>query len=976
MSKPLWITREGNLGTIEEGVFFELLLDAKDPNNESLSYRIIAGFMPPGLVINEQNGTISGRPKESYLIRGVPFDVSEDVTSTFCCRVTNESGFIADRTFSITVTGQDAPVLITPEQELARVFDGTFVDIQLEFEDLDNEPVSWKISAGLLPPGLSIDSVTGRISGYAEPVVSTASADTVGWSAPAAGWQEFLWEHSVAWINQNYQFTVEITDGKEYAQKTYTIFVLSKNLLTGDLESITADDNNLVTADLDNKRAPVLVTQPADLGIFEHDNYFSFQFQGIDFDFDQFEFGLISGDGNGFDSILGSGFDIELFDQGDLAIPPGLTLNAETGWLFGYIQSQIPAQQEYNFAVYVYKKNDPSVRSKFVYFTITVVSDLARAIIWQSPTDLGSIATGEISELEIRATSKITLPINYSLVSGSTLPQGLRLLNNGLIIGRASFEYTSFDSGITTFDKEVRELGARLTPITFDQTYRFTVRAASPNNELLAFRTFAITIDPGVFAPYEGLYLRANPGQESKNLFLSITKNTDIIPNRDVYRNGDPYFGRASDARFLLIDGLNAAPAEDYISTMAANHYRKDLKFGEPKLSRALDINQRVIYEVLYYELIDDQETSAGSVAKKVNLVNKINRNITIDTKDVKIDNTFYTMDGAGDRTVYPNSLANMRTQLVDEIGLSSREVLPKWMINRQADGSIIGWNPAVIIAYLKPGAGERALFNLKRRIDLDQKLISFDFDRYIWDSNLSKTFDARSGEYLASAETTLDVRQDFSSPAPVATVDFALNLPFNQYDGRLTRAIDTIGGLDGIVGVYEGKTVIFAVQEQYTGFNEPNQGWIRNLNYWDDVNGWDRSAATGWDDYEFIDGFQEKQADPNNIINQRAGVWKFVRDPRDNLLRLEFQQEISQGETVFVRGGFTYGGYLLQYDSLIRFSEGKTVPDYRFLEDVRFTTKTTFDNNNTKFISNIVTYEDPDQSDKYLVFPKTNIWA
>jgi hypothetical protein len=976
MGKPVWVTRAGNLGTLEEGVFYELLMEAFDPDGGELEYKVIAGYMPPGLVMNERTGMVSGRPKDLYLIRGVPFEVSEDVTSTFCCRLVSEDGKIADRTFSITITGQDAPTIITPESELARIFDGTYVEIPLEAEDLDREPLTWKVNAGSLPPGLSLDPNTGVISGYTQPVISVASESTVGWDATDAGWEEYPWSHSPAWINQNYQFTVEVTDGKEYAQRSYSIFVLSKSLLTADLDTVTADSDSFITADMDNKHRPALVTTSADLGIYEHDNYFAYKFEGIDFDFDQFEYGVVSGDGNGFDSILGSGFDSELFDQGSLSLPPGLTLNAETGWLYGYIQSQIAAQTEYSFAAYVYKKDDPAVRSELVYFTVTIVGDLANAVIWQTPNNLGSISTGAISELAIESVNQVGLSVNYSLESGSSLPQGLKLLSSGLIVGRASFEYTSFDKGITTFDENIRELGARLAPVTFDQTYTFTVKAASSNNALLAYRTFTVSIVPSDYEPYESLYLKANPGQVAKDLFLSISKNTDIIPAKDVYRNGDPYFGRAADTRLLLLSGLAASSAEDYIAAMGINHYRKALKFGEPKLSKAYDENQNIVYEVLYYELVDDSETAAGSVSKSINLVNKINRNITIDTSDVKLDSTYYTMDGSGDRVVYPNSLINMRRQLMSTIGMSVREVLPKWMSNRQADGSIIGWKPVVIISYLKPGTGDRALFNLKRRTDLDQKTISFDFDRYIWDNNLSKTYDANTGEYLTSAETTFDVEEGFANPNPVATVDFALDVPFNQIDGRLTDYIDNLGGLDGLVTVYEGKTLIFATQEQFVGYNEPNEGWIRPTTLWDDENGWDAENSVGWDDYTLVDGYQQKQADPSEIVNQRAGVWKIVRNPESGLLRLEFQQEIDPDQTVFVRNGFRYGGYLLKYDGIINFSTGKTVPYYKSVEEVEQNNQTTFDHTQTRFITNVVTYEDPDQSDKYLVFPRTNIWA
>jgi hypothetical protein len=511
-----------------------------------------------------------------------------------------------------------------------------------------------------------------------------------------------------------------------------------------------------------------------------------------------------------------------------------------------------------------------------------------------------------------------------------------------------------------------------IAPVTFDQQYTFTVVASSPNGEISARRTFTLNIDPVSFAPYESLYLKANPGIEDKNLFLDITRNTDIIPPADVYRNGDPYFGLSQDIRMLLISGLNASEASDYIEVMSRNHYRKELKFGAPRVSKAYDINQNVIYEVIYYELDDYGDTAQGSVSSSIDLTDKINRNITVDANTVTVDSTYQTMDGAGDRIAYSNSLVNMRNLLKTQIGLSVREVLPQWMSNRQADGSIIGWKPVAVLAYVKPGTGDRILFNLNRRTDLDQKLISFDTDRYIWDNNLSKTYNAATNEYLESSETTFDIDVDLSSGDPVATVDFALDIPFNQIHGRTTEYINSLGGLDGLTVSYENKTVIFATQEDYLLYNEPEDGWIRGINFYDDATGY---SGSGFSNEETVPGYIENFNDPN-ITNQRSGVWKIVRDTDNDIWLLEFQSSVDLGETVQVSQGFKYGGYVLEYGPGIDFSSGNTVPEYSILEPALKSDATTFDNNNTRFIDNISTYEAPDQSDKYLVFPKENIWS
>jgi hypothetical protein len=979
MGKPVWGTAPGNLGTIEEGVFYNLEIEASDPDGGDLEYIVIAGYMPPGLVINESNGTISGRPKILYEIRGVPSSVDQDVTSTFCCRVTSSTtGQITDRTFSITVTGQDAPTIETKSQSLGTIFDGTFFSTTIKAQDLDNEPLSYTISAGRLPPGITLDAQTGVISGYATPVTTTSSADTVGWSASEQGWNEYPWDHTESWINENYQFTVEVTDGKEFAQQSYTLLVLAKSLLSADVLQLTGDDALIATADMTKKHIPVLVTDPGDLGIYEHDNYFAYQFKGIDFDNDEIEFGISSPGGTGFDDIEGSGFDSDLFDQGDLSMPNGLTLNSETGWLYGYISTQQLAQIEYTFGVYVYKKNNTLSRSDNVFFTLTVVNDLVAAIVWKTPQNLGTISTGSISELAIETTNSIGYSVNYTLKSdpfNSSLPQGLKLNNDGLLVGRVSFEHTTFDNGITTFDEDTRELGSRLNPVTFDIEYTFTVVASSPNGEISAERTFTLTIDPITFAPYESLYLKANPGTQDKDLFRNIALNTDILPANDVYRSSDPNFGISQDVRMLLISGLQASAAGEYIQAMSQAHYRKTLRFSIPKVSKAYDINQNLLYEVIYYELSDNGSTIEGSVGASIDLNNKINRNITVDSENVTLDNTYHTMDGAGDNIVYPNSLTNMRNRLEDEIGLNVREVLPQWMSNRQTDGSIIGWKPAAVLAYVKPGAGDRILFNLKRRTDLDQKLISFEVDRYILDNNLSKTYDTNTGEYLESSEVTFDATNDddsSSSESTAVTVDFALDIPFNQIHGRSTAYIDAAGGLDNLILSYENKTVVFATQENYLLYNEENDGWNRTLDFYDDADGYD---INGYSNQETVPGYSENFSDPS-IANQRAGVWKIVKDADNDVWLLEFQQELELNNTVTVRNGFKYGGYVLEYNPTIDFAAGDTVPKYAIINPLEVIIPTTFDNNNTRFINNVISYEPPDANDKYLVFPKENIWS
>lgn len=1040
MASPVWKTKKGNLGTIQEQEFYELLLNAIDPDGGNIEYKIISGSLPPGLIL-DSTGNISGFPKDRYSVVGVPFDVSEDVTSTFCCRATSVStNQISDRTFSITVTGQDAPEIITPDQLLTTVFDGSFVNIQLTAIDLDNEPISWSIASGELPTGLSLDSKTGIISGFVEPAVLVTVGERLGWSS-VAGWDEDPWDNNARAISKTYEFKISVTDGKSTDIASYSIFVISRDSTTTDNDSIIIDPtSDIISADSTSKHIPVILTPSGDIGVYSHDNYFAYQFKAKDFDNDAIEFSLLIGENIGFDNEI-NGFDSTLLDFGDYELPPGLTLSTETGWLYGYIPAGSPAQREYTFGVQVYKKDYPEYISEIVRFTITIVGNINYFVQWQTDSDLGEIYTGDISELSVQATNILERELFFTLEPGGRLPQGLRLLSNGLISGRPSFEITSFDAGTLTFDKNVREMGQLLPETTIDRKFTFNVRAADREGYIVAFKQFTITLVPGEYAPYESLYLRAYPGLEDKEIFESIVFNNEIIPDSMVYRLDDPYFGKQRNINMLLISGLNAKSASEYVQAMAINHYRKKLALGSTKVAQALDDNGQVKYEVVYLAVYDQNIDAPNSI----DLRKKITRNITTDN-NIKIDSNYMNVN-MYDRTVYPNGLRAMRKQIRDSIGYVDREILPSWMTSKQKDGRITYWLPGAVIAYVKPGFGEQVKFYIDRIIDLDFKDISFEVDRYIWDNNLSNNFDISTGTFTSSQVTTFDedirtgsddlifvengdgssvvfdlgftissglvkveiekyvLLSDSSlvltrsildsdeygingtivtfSEAPsdgaviyitytssqILEVDAALSVPFNKIDGMLPANIDAIGGFDGIIQNYIGKKVIFARQEQYPGFIEPEDGWIRNITLWDDGE-W---GVSEFDDYEIIPGYTSSL--DGSTLNQRSGIWLVTQDTSGKI-RLIFDQEVMLNQRVQVKTGALFGGKILRFGPLINFDIGETVPKFNQAGVINQGNATTFDGGYTRFITGISEYAEPDQGDKYLIFPRTNIFA
>jgi hypothetical protein len=159
---------------------------------------------------------------------------------------------------------------------------------------------------------------------------------------------------------------------------------------------------------------------------------------------------------------------------------------------------------------------------------------------------------------------------------------------------------------------------------------------------------------------------------------------------------------------------------------LSINHYWKNLTQGPIKTAQAFDlVTGQVIYEVVYSEIIDDQVKQLGqSVSKEKTLPYPVTLN----------DSTVIT-------TVYPNSLINMRDQVIDVVGQTS-SILPLWMTSKQANGQVLGFVPAWVIAYVKPGESQRVSYNIRTRFETKINAIDFKVDRYELDALLTLHWD------------------------------------------------------------------------------------------------------------------------------------------------------------------------------------------------------------------------------------------
>jgi hypothetical protein len=764
MAQPVWITPAGSLGTIPEGVYYEVPLQAYDPDNvDTIYFEVIAGQLPVGVEVDAVSGLMVGVPQAIAVVDGVPAPVSADITSKFAVRAYTTrviSGVtvvnrLADRTFTLTVTGQDNPEFITPSGQLAQYFDGSQVSgIQIEYTDTDPaDTVIVKLAAGTLPPGLTI-TPTGLISGFIAP--NTDAGVPAGFSV--TGYDTYPFDYSTKSSTVNYSFVLEVTDGKSSNLRTYSILVYSRNACTADDTQITAD-NTFVTADCTPTRTPIILNAQGSIGTVRNDNFFAYKFNGLDLDGDQITYTISLGGTIGYDvatvSFTPGSYDYtgEGFDQGGFTLPPGLQLDPGTGWLYGFIPDLGITEQIYNFSIRVFKTNDPTIISDYYFYSLSIIGNISTEVTWLTPSYLGAIDNGSTSTLYVQAVNRNGVPIQYRLESGSTssLPQGLQLLPEGEIAGRVSFDTFALDSGTTTFDVKNNNIynptvagdaSATYYGTTFDMVFTFTVNAYSVNGVVSVFKTFSIRVIRAYNEPFNNLYIQAMPPQNDRDLIFSLIQNRDIFPEALLYRPQDANFGLATKVIYQHAYGLTAATLDDYVEALNLNHYWKNLVLGSIETAQALDDSGNVIYEVVYSRVVDNLVNNEGtSVSKQVTLP--------------------YSIELNGDtiNTVYPNSLVDMRTQVIDTVGQISN-VLPRWMLSKQSNGQVLGFTPAWVIAYTKPGKAKQIQYNIQTQFGQRLNLVDFDVDRYELDNLLTKNWDRSTQQWIPTpAEaTTFDV--------------------------------------------------------------------------------------------------------------------------------------------------------------------------------------------------------------------------
>lgn len=376
------------------------------------------------------------------------------------------------------------------------------------------------------------------------------------------------------------------------------------------------------------------------------------------------------------------------------------------------------------------------------YYFFFAISE-QQYINWTTDSNLGSIINGSVSELAVIATNNVNSNMVYSLKPfyNSVMPQGMILLDNGLLAGRISFKTHTDDPAA----------------IPENDIYAFTVRANTTDSFNYSEQTFTIRVTKLYEQPYDNIWIRSFPRKTDRDQLKSIINNPVYFPEDLLYRKQDTWFGKTGiPLRFLFATGLNVSTVEQYYQAVEDNHYNKILTFSEVKTAVCLNPDLSIRYEVVYLEMQDSLSRFSLLTNQFQGFPDIVDIREFVANYYIKNNITYYIFK--------PNGLVNMNSRLQQVVGYYNSGIIPDWMTSFQfvdAEAGILraplGFVPAVVLAYTVPGGSVLIKYRLnKDRINFN--VYQFEVDRYELDNNQQNLYSGNG--YVTGSTTVFDNTQ------------------------------------------------------------------------------------------------------------------------------------------------------------------------------------------------------------------------
>lgn len=382
--------------------------------------------------------------------------------------------------------------------------------------------------------------------------------------------------------------------------------------------------------------------------------------------------------------------------------PNGLSLDPKTGELYGIIPYQPAFSQSYRFTIRVIKTDTQTGLTTYAdqIFILTIKGDIDSFIQYISPSSLGVLFPGQISELSVVAQNvHSNSSVIYEIVGG-ILPPGLTLNDDGSIQGTVDYgKYTTFDSGILTIDQNTT---------TIDKNWYITVRASDVYHLSSIEQTFNIAIEQNSSMEYTRIFIKPFLSPTARNAYRNFITNDVTFDRSLLYRPEDPEFGVQQKIKMVIETGIQKLPIENFVAMLQNSFYRKKFYFGDVKSTPATDVDGNIVYELIYIDIIDEQMMGKYSPLHAATV-----GNIQSQLESIILDS------GA--------------TISVDE------RLQPRYMTTLQSNGIPLGFIKAVPICYVLPGSSAKILSRITAS-NFDFKQIFFDTDRVVIETPFETT--------------------------------------------------------------------------------------------------------------------------------------------------------------------------------------------------------------------------------------------
>lgn len=687
-----WDTPEGRILDVSESSPVETYLSAvmidSDSKEVDVEFSIDSGSLPSGVFLESRTGRIFGNtPEISVSSPGYTLisELSEQEQSFYS---DTQTGFV-DYTFSVlaettygvdtrdfvirVVDNNNEPVWDTQQPVLLNnlvsadyfKYKNT-VNLDLQsypyVVDMDGDDITFTLLNGDLPPGLVLVS-SGLIQG------------TVGAIYP----ETITFETSAGTIYRTYQFTVRASDSFESVDRLLEIEVFR---------------------DSTNDTAPNWVTFAWDansIGDFFQGQAVDLQLVVDDPDGDS----LLFGESSISDPTVPSANSVNIFWN----TPPGITVTP-SGRFQGVFTID-DAEGDYYFNVRVsdgWKKSSQVMLFTVSDIDISVLNATASMDWVTEPGNLGEMEETYESTFFVQASTILNKDISYSLIPGAgNLPTGLSLdSNTGLIYGKAS-------------------------PVPVDTTYTFSIRASLVGlSSSFIEGEFSITVKNVWTQDISQIDFKIS-GLDRYEWYQTVSNVLPSVLNRSTwYRESDYNFSDNWEPFIYIAGGMPVLTESQLVGLLSVQSVNSFPGFpptywapirvlmGDLKTAVARDLEGNILYEVIYYEILDPNKNVRASeyTEEREFLIKPIEDGVSpvetlpLGQDTVAEDNYINQMPN-----IYPSSILNWRGKIFEDLGfVNNIERLPRWMKSEQVLGdpsSVLGYIPSVVLVYLKPGTAQ-----------------------------------------------------------------------------------------------------------------------------------------------------------------------------------------------------------------------------------------------------------------------------